>query len=108
MLLRYQGLRRHYAVWFTRTGVQIVRQRYGEQVLAEAPLVLEERRAYVLEARVEGESLSVSLDGRPVLAARDAAFDCGGAGFAVARGLAGFRGLSITATTRPAAADGAG
>ena len=108
VLLRYQGLRRHYAVWFTRTAVQIVRNCYGEKVLAEAPLVLKENQTYALEARVEGESIRVSIDACPVLAVRDATFDCGGAGFAVARGLAGFRGLSIAATTRPVAAAGEG
>ena len=55
MLPRYQGLRRHNAVWFTKDTVQIVRHCYGEQVLAEAPPALEENRAYTLEARVEGD-----------------------------------------------------
>ena len=100
MLPRYQGLRRHNAVWFTKDTVQIVRHCYGEQVLAEAPPALEENRAYTLEARVEGDLIRVSIDGRQVLAARDATFAGGGAGLAVERGLAGFRTLAIEATTR--------
>ena len=102
MLPRYQGLRRHNAVW-----LQIVRHCYGEQVLAEAPPALEENRAYTLEARVEGDLIRVSIDGRQVLTARDATFEGGGVGFAVARGLAGFRELALEATTRDFAPPGA-
>ncbi len=108
VLLRYQGLRRHNAVWFTKDTVQIVRHCYGEQVLAEAPLALEENRAYTLEARVEGDLISVSIDDRRVLTARDATFAGGGAGFAVERGLAGFRTLVIEATTRDFVPPGVG
>ena len=85
-----------------------MRHCYGEQVLAEAPLALEENRAYTLEARVEGDLIRVSIDDGEVLTARDATFAGGGAGFAVERGLAGFRALAIKATTRDFAPPGAG
>jgi hypothetical protein len=69
-------------------------------VLAEVPLALEENRGYKLEARVEGARISVAVDGRQVLTARDATFAVGGAGFAVERGVSGFRELVVEATTR--------
>jgi len=108
VLLRYQGVRRHYGVWFTKDTVQIVRNCYGEQVLAAVPLALEENRGYKLEARVEGDQISVSVDGRRVLTARDATFAVGGAGFAVERGVSGFRELALEATTRDFVPPGAG
>lgn len=97
VLLRYQGMRRHYAVVFTKTALQIVRNRYGETVLAETPFEAEENRLYALEASACGDEIRIRVEGGPTLAVRDAAFDCGGAGFAVERGLAGFRALEIEA-----------
>ncbi len=98
VLLRYQGMRRHYAVVFTKTALQIVRNRYGETVLAETPFEAEENRLYALEASACGDEIRIRVEGGPTLAVRDAAFDCGGAGFAVERGLAGFRALEIEAS----------
>lgn len=100
ILLRYQGMRRHYAVVFTKSALQIVRNRYGETVLAETPFEAEENRLYALEASACGDEVRVSVEGGPTIAVRDTAFDCGGAGFAVERGLAGFRALEIRARIR--------
>ena len=100
VLLRYQGMRRHYAVVFTKTALQIVRNLYGETVLAQIPFEAEENRLYALEVSAVGDAIRVAVDGAEALVAHDVALDCGGAGFLVERGLAGHRELRIDATVR--------
>lgn len=89
VLLRYQGMQRYLLLEFTKTTARIVRQHYGETVLAETPFVLEENRMVDLEARVTGDTVTLCVDGRELLRATDDTFANGGAGFFVQCGLAG-------------------
>ena len=80
ILLRYQGMQRYILLEFTRTSARIVRQRYGETVLAETPFRLEENRMVDLEASAEGDLFTLRVYGRVLLSARDDAFADGGVG----------------------------
>ncbi|MGI5869023.1 MAG: ADP-ribosylglycohydrolase family protein [Kiritimatiellia bacterium] len=100
VLLRYQGMRRHYAVVFTKTTLQIIRNHYGETLLAETPFAAEENRLHQLDVSARDNEIRAAVEGGPTLAVHDAAFGCGGVGFTIERGLAGFRALEIKATTK--------
>jgi hypothetical protein len=89
VVLRWQGMRRHYAFLFEKERVLLVRQDYGETILAERPFVLEENRMVDLDARAEGSRLSLRVDGELLLEADDAAFATGGLGFYAKQGILG-------------------
>ena len=97
VVLRWQGMRRHYAFLFEKKRALLVRQRYGETVLAEKPFVLEENRMVDLEARAEGGKLSLRVNGEVLLEAEDAAFATGGLGFFAQQGMIGVAKPSIRA-----------
>ena len=97
IIMRWQGMRRHYFFRFTAGKVQLVRCFYGETVLAETTFECEPDHAYAMVARAEGAHLSLSCDGRELLAADDATLPTGGAGFRVECGLFGFDKLKIHA-----------
>ena len=97
VVLRWQGMRRHYAFLFEKERVVLVRQDYGETVLAERPFVLEENKMVDLEARAEGAKLSLCADGELLLEAEDAAFATGGLGFFAQQGILGVAKPSIRA-----------
>ena len=97
VVLRWQGMRRHYAFLFEKERVVLVRQDYGETVLAERPFVLEENKMVDLEARAVGAKLSLLADGEVLLEAEDAAFATGGLGFFAQQGILGVAKPSIRA-----------
>ncbi len=99
VVLRWQGMRRHYAFLFEKERVLLVRQRYGETVLAERLFALPENRMFDLVARAEGRRLSLSLGGETLLEADDDAFPAGGVGFFAERGLLGVAKVSIRANS---------
>ncbi len=101
VVVRYQGLCRYYAVAITRSELQIIRNHYGETVLASIPFAAENDRRYPLEVAVSGAEITVRLEGREVLRAADGAFASGGAGFMVENGLAGYAALKIRSITNP-------
>ena len=76
----------------------LVRQDYGETILAERPFVLEENRMVDLEARAEGSKLTLRADGELLLEADDATFATGGLGFYAKQGILGVAKPSIRAT----------
>ena len=90
-------MRRHYAFLFEKERVMLVRQDYGETILAERPFVLEENRMVDLEARAEGTKLSLRADGELLLEADDDAFDTGGLGFYAKQGILGVAKPSVRA-----------
>jgi len=97
VVLRWQGMRRHYAFIFEKERALLVRQDYGETVLAERPFVLAENEMVDLEARAEGARLSLRVNGEVLLEAEDAAFATGGAGFYAQQGILGVAKPSIRA-----------
>ena len=101
VVLRWQGMRRHYAFLFEKERVVLVRQDYGETVLAERPFVLEENKMVDLEARAEGAKLTLRADGEVLLEAEDDAFAAGGLGFFAQQGILGVAKPSIRANSNP-------
>ena len=98
VVLRWQGMRRHYAFLFEKERVLLVRQDYGETILAERPYVLEENKMVDLEARADGSKLSLRIDGEILLEADDATFATGGLGFYAQQGILGAAKPAIRAT----------
>ena len=96
-VLRWQGMRRHYAFLFEKERMLLVRQDYGETILAERPYVLAENRMVDLDARAEGSRLSLRVDGELLLEADDAAFATGGLGFYAKQGILGVAKPSVRA-----------
>ena len=82
LLLRGQGTRRYYALGFAGEGkAAILRYESGVRTgLATAPFAWERERVYRLTAAAEGDSLTLSVDGKKVLTARDGRLGYGMAG----------------------------
>lgn len=97
LLLHYQGMRRYYAVLFKPGKIMIVRNCYGETVLAEAPFDFEFERTWEVCAEAANGRIKVAVDGRELLCAVDDVFDCGGAGLMVESGMAGFHDIAVDA-----------
>ena len=96
LVLRTRGLRRYYAALFCGGERLAIVARHDNQtrVLAEMPFPYETERHYLLRFAAVGERLSLAVDGRPLLEARDGRYHGGGAGFLIERGTmlaAGFR-----------------
>jgi hypothetical protein len=100
VVLRWQGMRRHYAFLFEKERAVLVRQDYGETVLAERAFVLPENEMVDLEARADGTRLSLRVNGETFLAAEDETFATGGLGFYAKQGLLGVAKPSIRAVVR--------
>lgn len=95
IVLRYQGLLRYYAIRFNKTELQIVRNFYGETILASTDWVSEYGDFINLTAEVKGESIRVCIDGKEVVEVADGVIADGGAGMFVESGVAGFKQLEI-------------
>jgi hypothetical protein len=94
-VVRYQGLRRYYAVVFTKTHIQIIKRHYStETVLAETPFTAPENTPS--DAAVSAHRHTIQAEvGDITLTARDTTFTSGGAGFFIEQGLAGFGKLRV-------------
>ena len=90
ILVHYQGLCRWIGVIFTRQNLRIVRNYYGEEILAETDFVYRENEIMPVKVRTCGSRIEVSLDGKLLLTARDELLQTGGAGIFVDHGCAGF------------------
>jgi len=87
LVIRAQGLRRHYSLRIAAGGVaRIVRECDGETTLAEAacPWILGQPREFRISAK--GDRLQASVDGVILLEARDSALTGGAAGFFLDQG----------------------
>ena len=96
ILLHYQGLQRWIGLLFTRTALQIVRNNYGETVLAEIPFACEENKLMHLEAVSEEGRISLAIDGQRMICAQDSTFMAGGAGLYIDRGMAGMCDVALS------------
>ena len=97
LLVHYQGLCRWIGVIFSRRDLRIVRQYYGEETLAETDFVYRENEPMQVEIRTCGDRIEVSLDGKPVLTARDGLLTSGGAGLYADHGMCGIGRFSVEA-----------
>jgi hypothetical protein len=95
LIARYQGLQRFIALVKTADSLKLVLNYYGETVLDEQPCRWEVGERHTLALTVSGAAIVAHLDGEEVLRADDNTLLCGGAGYLVDRGLAGFRETSI-------------
>ena len=94
-VLRYQGLRRYYAVVFTKTSLRIIKRHYGEEnILAEVPFDVPENTPFDVAVSALCHTIKVVV-GDTTLTAQDSTFDCGGSGFLIEQGMAGFVTLKI-------------
>jgi hypothetical protein len=96
LVARYQGLQRYLALIKTEDALKLVANYYGETVLAEAPCTWQVGELHDLALTVKGSDVAARLDGQQILTATDDRLTCGGAGYIVERGLAGFRETAIT------------
>ncbi|MCZ4348140.1 ADP-ribosylglycohydrolase family protein [Devosia neptuniae] len=78
--VRVQGTARFYALGFKDGKAVILKEDFGTTVLAQCDYPVSFGQSYALEARVVGDNISLSIDGKPVLEASDAAFDYGQCG----------------------------
>jgi hypothetical protein len=81
---RVQGTSRFYAGGFDGGQVVILREDHGTTVLASAPFTPELGREYVIELRAIGDRLTLSVDGKELLTATDAAYRYGMGGLRIA------------------------
>jgi len=87
LVIRAQGLRRHYSLRITPGGLaRLVRECDGEETLAEAscPWILGQPRDFQISAN--GDRLQASVDGVLLLEARDSTLTGGAAGFLLDQG----------------------
>ncbi len=85
--LRVQGARRGYYAGFDGAGRAAILRRIKGRMerLAAAPFAWETGHAYTLAFTAQGDTLSLSIDGTPVLSATDDTLRYGMAGFAMDR-----------------------
>lgn len=99
VLLRGQGTRRYYALGFSAPGeCAVLRYEDGTVIkLAAVPFAWQPGREYALRAEAKGDTLTLSVDGTPVLEAHDGRYSYGmpGLGFTGA-GTALWRNLHIS------------
>ena len=95
LIARYQGLQRFIALVKTRDALKLVRNFYGETVLAETPCAWQMGELQHLALTVRGTKIVAHLEGEEVLRATDDRLACGGAGYLVESGTAGFREFAI-------------
>jgi hypothetical protein len=82
--VRVQGTSRFYAGGLQDGEAVIVREDHGTSVLAKAPFKLELGREYRIELKAVGEKLTLSIDGKEIVTASDAAYRYGQAGLRLA------------------------
>jgi len=95
LIARYQGLQRFVALVKTADALKLVLNFYGETVLAQRPCRWEVGELHGLALTARGTQLVAYLDGKEVLRGTDDRLGCGGAGYLVEDGMAGFRETSI-------------
>ncbi len=87
LVARSRGHRRYYAAVLTNGNAAILKQKDGTAlVLGVAPFDYKIDETYTLSIRVEGDSLTLLIDGKEAIRARDSEYQSGGAGFLVDEG----------------------
>jgi len=96
LIVRYQGLQRYLALIKTRRHLQLVEQYYGETVLAQARATWKVDELHAMQLVCRGRKVAAYCDGKLVAEAEDGRLGCGGAGYLVESGLAGFRDTRVS------------
>ncbi len=78
--IRSQGTARSYAAGFRDGRAVILKEDFGTTVLAETPFEAVPGQSYEVTATADGDRLTLSVDGAPVLEARDSTFSYGQCG----------------------------
>ena len=95
---RVQGMRRYYALVLAADGkARLVRELDGTTVLAEQEFPLELYRTYQMEIAVAGDSITGTIDGEPVLNAKDDALPSGGIALLVDEGRTATQTVTVSA-----------
>ena len=97
---RVQGLERYYSLELVKGRAQLVRQRYGREVLAEVPFDWSLYQPYCLELTVCGNHLMGTIDGKSLLDVHDQS-DIGGGAIAILiqEGRIGCQAVSVMPAT---------
>ena len=77
---RVQGTDRFYAAGFQNGAAVILKHDFGQTVLSSVPFEPEAGRVYRIDLTVEGDRLSLSIDGQVITSASDATFAYGMSG----------------------------
>ena len=96
LVARARGHKRYYAGVVHNGMASILRRRDEDMdILASVPFpfAANERKTFTLS--VSGESISLTIDGTPVVSATDATYASGGAGFLIEGGTVPARGFSV-------------
>ncbi|MFC1526673.1 ADP-ribosylglycohydrolase family protein [Candidatus Latescibacterota bacterium] len=91
LIARYQGLQRYLALIKTRDQLQLVERYYGDTVLDQVRCRWKVDELHSLRLVCRGSKVSAHCDGEKILEGEDRRLRCGGAGYLVDSGLAGFR-----------------
>jgi hypothetical protein len=84
VVARAQGTSRFYAAGFQNGEAVILSENHGTTILAHAPFTPDMGKSYAINLTVEGEMLTLTIDGQTLLSARDATFTYGMAGLRLA------------------------
>lgn len=96
LIVRYQGLQRYLALVVTRDHLQLVERYYGDTVLAQVRARWKVDELHALKVVCRGRKIAAYCDGELVGEAEDRRLGCGGAGYLVESGLAGFRDTRVS------------
>ena len=91
LIVRYQGLQRYLALTKTRRHLQLVERYYGDRVLAQVRATWKVDELHSVKLICRGPNIAAYCDGKLIAEAEDEHLGCGGAGYLVESGLAGFR-----------------
>ena len=96
LVIRARGHRRYYAGVVGAGKASLIKRIDGAvEVLASVDHRVAPNSRLQVEVSAKGDSLRLTLDGRPVVAARDATFPSGGAGFLIEGGTVPALGFSV-------------
>ena len=95
LIVRYQGLRRYYALVQRAGKFQLIRQLYGESVLAEVAHEWATDDFHHLRLCCQGNTFTAYCDDRLLFTVNDTSFAGGGAGFFARMGKIAYRDAAI-------------
>ena len=100
LVLRQQGLRRCYLAVYDGTEMRIVRRRDDtDTILARKRIALADETHYRWKFSARGDLLRLSIAGKTILSAQDAAFASGGVGVYLESGRQFVRAIAVQAKT---------
>lgn len=96
LVARSRGHRRYYAGIVRSGRAEIIRRRDdAEDVLASVPFAFAPNSRLTFELVVDGETITLGIDGRPIVSTSDNTYPSGGGGFFIEGGTVPARGLLV-------------